>query len=99
MITIQDIIRYSKPHPIGENGRHTRLSNGQIEVSIVGGRSGLYGDFEETFEVAVFDCENRDFRTKFFFSENPDDVVPYVKSEDLESFVNKIFKDDNFQVL
>jgi hypothetical protein len=99
MITIQDIISYSKPHPGGDNGRHTRLTNGLIEVSIVGGRNGLYGDFKETFEVAIFDSTNRQFKTKFFFPENGDDVFPYMESEELESFVNNIFKDGSFQVL
>jgi len=99
MITIQDIINYSKPHPTGGEGRHTRLSNNQIEISIVGGRSGLYGDFKETFEVAIFDNDNRSFKTKFFFPENGDDVVGYMKAEDLEKFVNIHFKEGSFQVL
>ena len=54
MITIKDIIGYSKEHPI-KSGRQTRLANEHITISIVGGASGLYGDFEKDFEVAIID--------------------------------------------
>jgi len=30
---------------------------GEYEVSVVGGRYGLYGDFVDTFELAIFDKE------------------------------------------
>jgi hypothetical protein len=97
MITIQDIISYSKEHPIKE-GRQTRLGNDQIIVSIVGGASGLYGDFVKDFEVAVIDKPSGDFRTKFFYTEANDDVIGYMGREELEKFVNQIFHKD-FQVL
>lgn len=97
MITIENIIEWSKPHPM-ELGRQLRLSDGKIEVSIVGGHSGLYGDFKEEFELAVFDCKNREFITSFFF-ENKGDVMAYMKSQDVLNFVNKVFRDNNFQVL
>jgi hypothetical protein len=97
MITIQDIISYSKEHPIKE-GRQTRLSNNQIVVSIVGGASGLYGDFEKDFEVAVIDKLTGEFMTKFFYPEGNDDVVGYMGEQELERFVNQIFHKD-FQVL
>lgn len=97
MITIQDIISYSKEHPI-KQGRQTRLSNDQIIVSIVGGASGLYGDFEKDFEVAVIDKLTGEFMTKFFYPEGNDDVVGYMGEKELEKFVNQIFHKD-FQVL
>jgi hypothetical protein len=96
MITIDNIIEWAKPHPL-DGGKMTRLHNKEIELSIVGGRSGLYGDFENDFEVAVIDRKNGEFVTKFFKPELSDDVIGYMKKEDLEEFVNQIFK-KGFQV-
>jgi hypothetical protein len=96
MITVENIIEWSKPHPL-DGGRMTRIHNDEIEFSIVGGRSGLYGDFKDDFEVAVIDKKNGEFVTKFFKPELNDDVVGYMKKEDLEEFVNQIFK-KGFQV-
>jgi hypothetical protein len=97
MITIKDIIGYSKEHPI-KSGRQTRLANEQITISIVGGASGLYGDFEKDFEVAVIDKLSGDFVTKIFYPEASDDIIGYMTSEQVESFVNQILHKD-FQVL
>jgi hypothetical protein len=96
MITIENIIEWAKPHPL-DGGKMTRIHNDEIEFSIVGGRSGLYGDFENDFEVAVIDRKNGEFVTKFFKPELSDDVIGYMKKEDLEEFVNQIFK-KGFQV-
>ena len=49
MITIENIIEWAKPHPL-DGGKMTRIHNDEIEFSIVGGRSGLYGDFENDFD-------------------------------------------------
>jgi len=89
MITIKDIIEWSKPHPL-DGGKMTRLYNDEIEFSIVGGRSGLYGDFENDFEVAIIDKKSGDFITKFFYPEGSDDVVGYMKLEDVEKLVNQV---------
>ena len=97
MITIQDIISYSKPHPV-TNGKVTRLSNDKVIISIVGGVSGLYGDFEKDFEVAIFDKNTDEFITKFFRPDNTDDVIPYMPSKDVEELVNQILH-NGFQVL
>jgi hypothetical protein len=97
MITIENIIEWAKPHPL-DGGKMTRIHNDEIEFSIVGGRSGLYGDFENDFEVAVMDRKNGEFVTKFFKPELSDDVIGYMKKEDLEEFVNQIFK-KGFQVV
>jgi hypothetical protein len=96
MITIENIIEWAKPHPL-DGGKMTRIHNDEIEFSIVGGRSGLYGDFENDFEVAVIDRKNGEFVTRFFKPELSDDVIGYMKKEDLEEFVNQIFK-KGFQV-
>lgn len=98
MITIKDIIDNAKPHPSRISGaKQTRLFNSSLEVSIVGGGSGLYGNFEDTFELAVFDRNTKDFVTKFFFPENNDDVIGYMEVDDLVNFLNKIFH-SGFQV-
>ena len=97
MITTENIIEWSKPHPL-DGGKMTRIHNDEIEFSIVGGRSGLYGDFENDFEVAVIDRKNGEFVTRFFKPELSDDVIGYMKKEDLEEFVNQIFK-KGFQVV
>ena len=89
MITIKDIIEWSKPHPL-DGGKMTRLYNDEIEFSIVGGRSGLYGDFENDFEVAIIDRKSGDFITKFFYPEGSDDVIGYMKLEDVEKLVNQV---------
>ena len=98
MITIQNIKDWSKPHSIGLGARRTRIANNAIEFSIVGGGTGLYGDFENTFELAIFDVESGDFMTRFFYPEVGDDVIPYMSGEDLEKLVNKLIKDKDFQV-
>lgn len=89
MITIKDIIDGSKPHPL-DGGKMTRLSNDEIEFSIVGGRSGLYGDFENDFEVAIIDKKSGDFVTKFFYPEGGDDIIGYMKSEDVVKLANQV---------
>lgn len=96
MITIKDIIKWSKPHPtlkyVGGNRRQSRFGNDQIEFSIVGG-GGLYGDFEKTFEVAIFDRKTNNFVTRFFYPEATDDVIPYMGIKEVEKLVNSIIRD------
>ena len=90
MITIEQVISWSKPHHVGA-GRQTVIFDDNILVSIVGGNKGLYGDFVDNFEMAVIDQNTKDFRTKFFFPENNDDVLAYVEGSEVEKFLNKIF--------
>jgi hypothetical protein len=96
MITVENIIEWSKPHPL-DGGKMTRIYNDEIEFSIVGGRSGLYGDFENDFEVAILDRKTGDFRTRFFKPELSDDVVGYMPKNDVVEFVNQILG-KSFQV-
>jgi hypothetical protein len=96
MITVENIIEWSKPHPL-DGGKMTRLYNEEIEFSIVGGRSGLYGDFVDDFEVAVLDRKTGDFRTRFFKPELSDDVIGYMPKDDMIQMVNQILK-TGFQV-
>ena len=54
MITIQNIIEFSKEHPSLRNGRITQIGNNNVEFSIVGGTSGLYGDFINNFKLNIY---------------------------------------------
>lgn len=96
MITVENIIEWAKPHPL-DGGKMTRLYNEEIEFSIVGGRSGLYSDFVDDFEVAVLDRKTGDFRTKFFKPELSDDVIGYMPKDDMIQMLNQILK-TGFQV-
>ena len=96
MITIQQLTDLSSVHSLGE-GRQIRITDGKIIASIVGGRYGLYGDFVDTFELALMDYENNQFITKKYFPLN-DDVIGWMSKTDLETFLNEIFT-DGFQVL
>jgi hypothetical protein len=96
MITVENIIEWAKPHPL-EGGKMTRIYNDDVEFSIVGGRSGLYGDFINDFEVAIIDRESGDFITKFFKPELGDDVIGYMKGEEMAELVSQIMH-KGFQV-
>ena len=96
MITIEDIKNWSKPHTLS-GGKRTNIYNDVVELSIVGGMSGLYGDFETDFEIALIDRSSKEFVTKYFLPDASDDVVGYLPSDELESLANKIFH-SGFQV-
>jgi hypothetical protein len=98
MTTIQDIISFSKPHPNSVvNARQTVMTDGKILLSIVGGAQGLYGDFENDFELAIMEVGERNFVTKYYVPEATDDVLPYQSAEEVEDLVNRIFP-KGFQV-
>jgi hypothetical protein len=106
MITIEDIKKWSKPHPLANvislkdrrGGRVSRFGNKEIEFSIVGGGTGLYGDFDKTFEVAIFDRKSNDFVTRFFYPEATDDVIPYMDGDKVEELVNSVIKREDLSV-
>jgi hypothetical protein len=106
MITIEDIKKWSKPHPLANvislkdrsEGRMSRFGNKEIEFSIVGGGTGLYGDFDKTFEVAIFDRKSNDFVTRFFYPEATDDVIPYMDADKVEELVNSVIKREDLSV-
>lgn len=85
-ITIQDIIDRSKPHLI--NGRRTTIETDRFVLSIVGGASGLYGDFKEDFEVAIIDKNNGEFVTQIFEPDATDDVMGYVSGDKVVEIAN-----------
>lgn len=99
MISIFEIMEKSKPHRSGMGGRQTVISNNEVEVSIVGGSRGLYGDFVEDFELAIMDSKTKDFVTKFYFPDSNDDVLSYIQGDEVENLVNNIFRNGNFRFL
>jgi len=102
MITIQDIKNWSKPHPMskymGGKGRVSSFGNKEVEFSIVGGDKGLYGNFVDTFEVAIFDRKSNNFVTRFFYPQASDDVIPYMESSEVEELVNSVIKKEDLSV-
>jgi hypothetical protein len=86
--TWKDIFKGSKEHLTGE-GRQRIIFIGKLTVSIVGGRPGLYGNFFDTFEVAILDTM-RDFVTKEVLPEYKDDVIPYATTEEVVNILNKL---------
>ena len=95
MITFEDILKKSKPHPMGE-GKVVRYETPHIIISIVGGRQGLYGDFDETFEVALIDKKSGDFISDTLYSEYCDgmgQIMPYITREQMLKVVNELMKE------
>lgn len=91
-ITVKNIIEWSKPHRFHrEKARQTILFNEKFLVSIVGGDVGLYGDFVEDFEVAILTPDMKSFLTRFIRPEINDDVIPYMKIDEMEELLNFLF--------
>ena len=88
------LINNSKPHSlsIDDKGKQLRIANSKVTFSIVGGSPGLYGDFHNTFEVAVFDNKTNFFITRYYFPEIEDDVVSYLPLDELLKVLNKVFE-------
>ena len=94
MITFEQVLEKSQRHPAGE-GRMVRYETPQVIISIVGGRVGLYGDFNESFEVAIIDKKSGDFISDKLYSEYCDSsgqIMPYVTREQMLKVVNELVK-------
>lgn len=87
METIEDIIRDKKSHPF--KGYKWTNQYGPWILSLVGGDSSFYGDFNETFEVAIIDSRNRNFVTRLFYG-GDNDVLPYCTREDVEKIITML---------
>jgi len=86
-LTIEDIISMAKPHNLG--GKRTTIENKRFILSIVGGGRGLYGDFENNFEVAIIDKKTGDFATTLFEPDATDDVMGYVEADVVVRIANE----------
>ena len=95
MKTIEDIIKDSKPHPLIDGGRQTTYETPSLKISIVGGDRSLYGDFDETFEVAIIEKNSGKFLSGFFYPEFSDsygDTMPHLNREQTLKVVNELIR-------
>jgi hypothetical protein len=97
MITVQNIIDWASPHGLGRGMKHLRIGNEHFLFSIVGGGEGLYGDFINTFEVAVINLDTNDYMTSFFF-DTDSEVVGHISGEEIVGVINRINNKNDFQV-
>jgi hypothetical protein len=81
LLTVDFIKKNSTEHPLGR-GRVFNMEIGDYFLSIVGGATGLYGDFENNFEVALFDSKTGNFVTSLF-TKRGDDVLPYATIDEI----------------
>jgi len=94
-VTKEDIIKWSKPRHF--NGRQTLIKTPKVLISIVGGGRGLYGDFENTFELAIMK-HNGEFITRIFCPGLNDDVCAYMEEKELIEIINSLIT-RGFQIL
>lgn len=85
--TIEDIMKLKIDHPLG--GYQSKLNVGEYEVSVTGGRERTYGDFVNTFELAIFDKDG-EFVTKNLVKSADSDVVGWLDKEELMDIINQI---------
>lgn len=88
-LTKEYIIQNSKPHAMAlsgigdyKNARQFVEKIGDYTLSIVGGCHSLYGNFENSFEVALIDNTSGDFVTGKYSSKG-DDVLGYANIDDI----------------
>lgn len=87
-ITLEFILNSAVPQsPLG--GKQTKIQRGNFLVSVVGGRNGLCGDFETTFEVAVYD-KHGNFATNKVIPSATGNVIDWVDKEHLIEIINTI---------
>lgn len=94
MLTVEDILKNKLTKPFG--GFSFRDSFGRIDLSVVGGGNGLYGDFVDTFEVALIDNKTKRFVTRNLFG-GDDDVLAYQTKEELENILLFLQRDPSLK--
>ena len=96
-LTVKDLIAHSRLNDWGRVS--VTLTDGTFIVSIVGGR-GLYGDFKETFEVAILTSPTlgeTKFVTTLFYPDEIDDVLPYRTIEEINDIILLVFKGGDYE--
>jgi len=48
--------------------------------------------------VAIFDVQTRDFITRFFYPDASDDVIGWMKSDEVEKLVNSVIKREDLSI-
>ena len=94
MITYKDILEKATDHLFGE-GKKVNYETPTLIISIVGGRQGLYGDFNEDFEIAIIDRKTGEFISEVFYPDLTDvsgQIMPYVGRDRMLSIVNELMK-------
>ena len=92
-LTKEYIIKNSKPHGMSLNGisdyknaRQYTETIGEYTLSIVGGCGRLYGDFRNTFEVALIEIDKSSGKfvtSKYSPSTKSDNVLRYATIDDI----------------
>ena len=84
--TFQDLDFKPHPNPYNKGAVQARLRlNENVEVSVVGGGQGLYGDGVETFEIAAFDSSGN-----FIKLGNGDDVLGWQSVAEINKTMAKL---------
>lgn len=89
-LTVQDIHENAREQILG--GKILQYGNDKITFSVVGGRSNLYGDFENTFELAILDTKTRAFITSSVLK-TEQDVIGWMTLDELISKSNELLSD------
>lgn len=89
--TIQEIIDNSEPHPTAPKGRCILFRVGDYYFSVVGGGFGLYGDFENTFELAIMDRRFR-FVTEKLYPDEGNVIFGWLTKEQLLKKMDEVSK-------
>lgn len=89
-LTDEIIQSEAKIHPMGKGYQFTE-DIGDYTLSIVGGAMGLYGNFKDTYEVALIDNTDGRFVTSFF-GPRPygDEVMPYANIDEINRLYDMI---------
>lgn len=83
--TFDDLDFKPHPNPYNKGAVQARLRlNENVEVSVVGGGRGLYGDGVETFEIAAFDSSGN-----FIKLANNDDVLGWQSVAEINEIMAK----------
>ena len=83
--TFDDLDFKPHPNPYNKGAVQARLRlNENVEVSVVGGGTGLYGDGVETFEIAAFDSSGN-----FIKLANNDDVLGWQSVAEINEIMAK----------
>lgn len=87
METIEDIIQNKQHHPF--KGYKWSKKYGPWVLSVVGGDGAFYGDFVETFEVAIMDSRTNNFVTRLFYG-GTEDVLAYITRDEVQKIVDML---------